>query len=153
TGYTLQASSGSLAGATSAAFNVAAGSSVIEDFERGLGLYTVTSPGTYATTGTFAAHDGTYGLYLAYDQGWVYRKDAAAQVQQGETLSVWVRLAGGPGGRAYFGFGASATGTLSLVVSTATGQLSLQDNNGYGGGDLATAYQTYLPAHWYRLEV
>ena len=56
-------------------------------------------------------------------------------------------------GRAYFGFGASSGGTLSLVASPTSGQLMLEDNASYGGTILATVGQTYQANHWYRLEV
>src|SRR5262249_28781727 len=82
-----------------------------------------------------------------------YRSDAAAQVQAGDTLSVWVRFAGSANGRAYFGFGASSAGTLSLVAAPNTGQLILQQNSGFGFTDLAAVGQGYQANKWYRLEV
>jgi hypothetical protein len=154
-GYTLGASSGTLTGATSTSFNVTAGSTVIENFDQGLGLYFVAG-GTYvyAGTGAYAAHDPINGLDTTSDPGWLVRNDAAAHVQQGETLSVWVQFADGiTDGRAYFGFGASRSGTLSLVLAGNTRQLLIQDNSGYGYVDMAAVSQTYVPNHWYRLEV
>jgi hypothetical protein len=56
-------------------------------------------------------------------------------------------------GRAYFGFGASATGTLSLVLAPNTQQFIIQDNSGYGFLNLAATNQIYQANHWYRLEV
>src|SRR5204863_135516 len=81
--------SGGLKSATSASFNITSASTTLEDFEHGLGLYFATSYYTYATTATFAAHDGTYGLDMMSSSGWAFRNDAAAQVKQGETISVW----------------------------------------------------------------
>jgi len=66
---------------------------------------------------------------------------------------VWLKFAGSANGRAYFGFGASATGTLSLVAAPNTGQLILQQNVGYGFTDLAAVSMSYQANHWYRLEV
>ena len=154
TGYTLGASSASLTGATSTSFNVTTGSTVIENFDQGLGLYFVAG-GTYvyAGTGAYAAHDPINGLDTTSDPGWLVRNDAAAQVQQGETLSVWVQFAAGiTDGRAYFGFGASRSGTLSLVLAGNTRQLIIQDNSGYGYVNVAAVTQSYVPNHWYRLE-
>src|SRR5262249_29766745 len=113
-GYTLVATSGALTGATSAAFAVTAApsSSVIEGFETGSTYYLVGSNSPRAYRSSAAAHDGTYGLEDTPDGDWYYRNDPAVQVRPGETLSVWVRFAGVADGRAYFGFGASALGTL-----------------------------------------
>ncbi|HLJ92329.1 MAG TPA: S53 family peptidase [Gemmataceae bacterium] len=154
TGYTLVASSGSLNSATSASFSVVAAPSVsvIEDFEHSLTPYRSTSFSWYKTT-TPAAHDGAFGLDMSNSYGWIYRTDAGAQVQQGETLSVWVQATTFAVGRAYFGFGASASGTLSLVMATDTHQLILQDNSGFGFTNLAATTQVFSPSHWYRLEV
>src|SRR5262249_7194104 len=85
---------------------------------------------------------------------WMYRNDAAVQVRQGETFSVWIQAAGAPsGGRAYFCFGASAAGTLSLVLEGNSSALALQDNTGFGFTELANVSQTWLASHWYRFEV
>src|SRR5262249_7624991 len=100
-----------------------------------------------------AAHDGTYGLDMYNGTDWIYRNDAGAQVKAGDTLSLWVNFSGSADGRAYFGFGASASGTLSLVAAPNTGQLILQSNAGYGFTDLAAVSQSYQANHWYRLEV
>src|SRR5262249_31114002 len=102
---------------------------------------------------TTAAHDGTYGLDMYSGNDWLYRSDAAAQVRAGDTLSVWLKFNGTADGRAYFGFGASSGGTLSLVAAPNTGQLILQQNLGFGFADLAAVGQSYLANHWYRLEV
>ena len=59
--------------------------------------------------------------------GWAVRTDSGAHVQQGETISVWVQLANAADGRAYFGFGASTRGTLSLVLAPNTGQLGCSE--------------------------
>jgi hypothetical protein len=151
TGYTLGASSGTLAPATSAGFNVTT-ATVLEDFEHGLGLYRSTSFSTYRVSAS-AAHDGSYGLDMSSSYGWIYRNDPAAQVRQGETLSVWVQAPNFAVGRAYFGFGASASGTLSVVMAADTNQLIIQDNAGYGLRGQVAVSQSYLPSHWYRLEV
>ena len=155
TGYTLGASSGSLTGATSTSFSVAsaATSTLIEGFENGLSNYVAAGGQAYAATAAYAAHDGSEGLDMADSSGWALRTDPAAQVKQGQTLSVWLQLAGAADGRAYFGFGASSHGTLSLVAAPDTGQLMLQDNNGFGYTTLAAVHQSYQANHWYRLQV
>src|SRR5260370_975984 len=119
TGYTLVASAPGLADPTSAAFNVttAVASSTIEDFEHVANHpYTATGP-TAGQVMTWAAHDGTYGLMESgmNSFGWIYRTDAAAQVRQGETISLWVQLSTTANGEAFFGFGASAGRTPSNV--------------------------------------
>ena len=126
----------------------------LESFENGLGLYNVVgSPYVNATAARSAAHDGSFGLDVYNSAGWLYRNDAAAQAHQGETLSAWVEFAYYANGRAYFGFGASATGTLSVVLAANTGQLIIQDNSGYGFTNLAAVPQYYQPNQWYRVEV
>jgi subtilase family serine protease len=151
-GYTLVASSGSMSGATSAGFNVTT-STVIEGFETSSTYYVVGATTPTAYISTTAKHDGTYGLVDSPGSDWIYRNDAAAQVKQGDTISVWLRFAGAADGRAYFGFGASAAGTLSLVAARNTNQLLIQNNSGYGFTNIGSASQTWLANHWYRLEV
>jgi hypothetical protein len=154
TGYTLTAASGSLTGATSASFNVTTSSSnVIEDFETTETWFLTGSGNVVASRTTAAAHDGTFGLDMATGNDWIYRNDAGSQVKAGDTLSVWLRFSGSANGRAYFGFGSTATGTLSIVAAPNTGQLILQENLAYNFTNLAAVRQSYLRNHWYRLEV
>jgi hypothetical protein len=161
--YTLQATSATLPAVpavTSASFNITAGSSggggggnVIEGFENPNETWYYTGYGyDTAYLNTAAAHDGTYGLDLTGND-WFYRTDAGAQVNAGDTLSLWLKFAGTADGRAYFGFGASNAGTLSLVAAPNTNQLIIQSNLGFGFTNLAAVSQTYLANHWYRLEV
>ena len=161
TGYTLVATSGTLpqvtsaATATSAPFNVAVSTTTtLDSFEPPIKyLYTSVAGPTSAVPVTVAAHDGTYGLDMSGGNGWVYRNDAAAQVKQGDTLSVWLKFAGLPSGRAYFAFGATQAGALSLVAAPNSNQLMLQSNLGFGFANLATISQSYQANYWYRLEV
>src|SRR5262249_33086178 len=85
--------------------------------------------------------------------GWLVRTDAGAQVHQGETISAWVQFASFVDGRAYVGFGASGGGTLSVVLAPNTGQFIIQDNSGYNFFNIAAVSQSYVPNHWYRVEV
>jgi hypothetical protein len=101
----------------------------------------------------YAAHDGSYGLDMYSGNDWIYRNDAGAQVKAGDTISVWLAFSGSANGRAYFGFGASAGGTLALVAAPNTGQLILQQDINYNFADLAAVSQSYRANHWYRLEV
>jgi hypothetical protein len=153
TGYTLTAASGSLTGATSAAFNITAAGSgnVIENFETTETWSVVNSPATFRRT-TAAAHDGTYGLDGYGGNDWIYRTPTTA-VKAGDTLSVWLKFANQLNGRAYFGFGAGSFGTLSVVAAPNTGQFIIQENDFYGFADLAAVSQSYQLNHWYRLEV
>ncbi len=155
-GYQLQAAFGAMT-AASAAFNVVAvqPSTVIESFEsRSLSNYWYVgySRPTVSIT-TSAAHNGSYGLATSANNDWYFRDDSAAQIQQGDTVSVWMKFASTASGRAYFGFGAGPNGTLSLVAAPNTGQLILQDNTGYNYVQLAAVNQTWQTGHWYRLEV
>ena len=86
------------------------------------------------------------------------------RVQQGQTLSVWVKFAGAADGRAYFGFGAtpqtltgqdsSNSRTLALVLAPNTNQLLFQNVAGGNHATLGTAVSaTYQADHWYRAEV
>jgi hypothetical protein len=152
TGYTLVATSGSLPSVTSNTFNIA-NATIVEDFESGLGLYQLHGTTMTAQTAAVAAHDGNFGLDDTNGSDWIFRTDAAAQVKAGDTLSVWLKFASVADGKANFGFGASASGTLSLLASAKFSELTLQNNTNYGGTNLAFVSQTYLPDHWYRMEV
>ena len=153
TGYTLVGTLGSMT-ATSAAFNVAAAtSSVIESFDGSRNYYVVGGSLPTASLSTAAKHDGTYGLLDSPGNDWIYRNDAAVQVKQGDTISVWLQFSGAADGRAYFGFGASSAGTLSLVAAPNTDQLLIQNNSGWGYTDIGAVNQTWQANHWYRLEV
>lgn len=155
TGYTLGASSGALAGATSAPFNVTDTLVVLENFESGTltGYTTVGATNPTAVVAAVAAHDGSFGLRDRAGADWIYRNDSAARVQAGDTVYVWLKLATLADGKAWFGFGATSGGTLSLVVSAGTKQLILQKNVAYGAANMATVSQTFLANHWYKLEV
>jgi hypothetical protein len=153
-GYTLTATSGSLSGATSASFNITTSSgNVIEDFETSDSWFIVGATSPTAFRSTAAAHDGAWGLDDYGGNDWIYRNDAGSQVKAGDTVSVWLKFATAANGRAYFAFGATASGTLSLVAAPNTGQLILQQNLNYNFTDLAAVSQSYLANHWYRLEV
>lgn len=163
TGYTLTARStlnGQPATATSASFHITGTSSniIIEDFESGnLNLYTVVGASSpTAKVAVPAAHDGKYGLKDTGGNDWIYRDDAAAQVKEGDAISVWLQMNQSADGEPSFGFGASAGGTLSVMLETASRQFLIQENFGYGGVTIGTANQPaggYQANHWYRLEV
>ena len=159
TGYTLVASvsaSAAIASVTSAAFNVSSSNTVagvVEGFESSSGYYVVGSRYPTASISTVAKHDGSYGLVDSNGNDWIYRNDAAAQVKQGDTISVWLKFAGTADGRAYFGFGANSGGTLSLVAAPNSNQLLIQNNSGWGFTTIGSTAQTWQANHWYRLEV
>jgi len=127
----------------------------IEDFED----QTLTE---YLSTGsnmngfgitTTSAHDGVYGLESYGSLQWIYRNDSAVHLEQGSLISVWIRSEAMLSGRAYFGFGTDATGTLSVVMAGNTKQLLLQRNPGFGYETFAEASQHWLANHWYRMEI
>jgi subtilase family serine protease len=155
TGYTLVASCGSLTSVKSAAFNVTTKSSsaVIESFDASSTYYTAGGMRATANLSTGAKHDGTYGLLDYNGSDWIYRKDSAVQVKQGDTISVWLKFSVTADGRAYFGFGAGSSGTLSLVAAANSNQLIIQNNSGYGYTDLGAVTQKWQANRWYKLEV
>jgi hypothetical protein len=128
---------------------------ILEDFESGsLSQYVVVGGGMpSAQVIAAAAHDGALGLRDFTGGDWIYRADAGAQVAQGDIISAWIRMPTAPDARAYFGFGASSTGTMSLVLAPNTGDFRLQYNPGYDFVELDFVPQTYSPNTWYRIEV
>jgi hypothetical protein len=127
---------------------------VIEDFEDGdVSDYVLTGPIGLFETSPAAAHDGDLGLANNNSSGWAYRDDAGVQLVQGDTVSFWLNLGPKPGGRAYFGFGATAAGTMSLVAAPNTGDIRFQANPGYGFIELNSSPQVWEANKWYRLEV
>jgi hypothetical protein len=125
----------------------------LQNFDDGLLTgYTFIGPNLASVTAA-AAHDGPFGLQIGSLTEWFWRNDSAVAVQQGDTISAWVQAAGAPIGRTYFGFGASATGTLSMVLGGNTGTLNLQRNAGFGFLDIGVVPQTWVANKWYRFEV
>jgi hypothetical protein len=135
--------------------SVSTSSRVAEDFESGrLGRYTaINTNGQVASVLPDAAHDGDKGLVNPGGITWIVRNDPAVQVAQGDTISVWARLVNSANGRANFGFGATPSGALSLVLAPDTNELLLQNNPGYDFVTIGAVAQTYRPDQWYRLEV
>jgi hypothetical protein len=134
----------------------------IEDFETPHFYHLVFGSSTFVTS-TAAAHDGTYGVINHGGSDWIYRDDAAALVQEGDTISAWVQFHGTADGRAYFAFGANSNadgsplGTYSLVLATDTRKLYIQENF-FGSplnSTLATSAQNtrFQPNHWYRIQI
>lgn len=80
--------------------------------------------GTSGLVNAWAAHFGTWGA-VALD--WMDRDDADATVERGDVISSWIRFSNDAAGQAWFGFGASAGGTLALVLAPETGQLLLRE--------------------------
>ena len=123
----------------------------VEDFQTISTYNVVGATQATASTSTLAKHDGSTGLLSTSGNDWMYRSDLA--VQQGDTISVWMDFPILADGRAYFTFGSSSTGTLSLVAAPNTNQFILQNNSGWGFVNLAATPQTWLTNHWYHLEV
>jgi immune inhibitor InhA-like protein len=114
--------------------------------------YTFLGPNRASVTAA-AAHDGPFGLQLETFTEWMWRNDSSVEVRQGDTISAWVQAAGEPTGRVYLGFGASATGTYSMVLGGNTGTLILQRNDNFGFMDIGVVPQTWVANKWYRFEV
>lgn len=131
----------------------AAYGAVIEGFESGnLSAYTFVGGCSGPSVTAGAAHDGSFGL-SATNQCWIYRDDAAVQVAQGDLLSAWVKFENVADARAYFGFGASAAGTLSFVLAPNTGDIRFQENPGFSFTELGASPQIFVADQWYRVEV
>jgi methionine-rich copper-binding protein CopC len=126
---------------------------ILEDFESGnLSRYSGSTSDWVVTA--VAAHDGALGLSTRDSSGeWIYRNDADAHVAQGDVISAWAQMNGSAGGRVYLGFGASSSGTLSMVLAPNTGTLVIQENNFFNFLEIAAVNQTFLANHWYRMEV
>jgi hypothetical protein len=125
----------------------------LQNFDDGLLTgYTFLGDNNASVTGA-AAHDGPFGLEIGDPTEWFYRDDAAVHVQQGDTISLWVQAATDPFGRLYIGFGATSNGTLSMVMSSNTGELILQENIGFGFNALAAVDQSWEAGKWYRFQI
>ena len=160
--YTLTAAATGRTSATSSSFTISTapvspppvtGGTVIENFES-TETWNFTGANSISASRTkAAAHDGTYGLDDSNGNDWIYRTGGADTVSAGQTISVWLKFAGSADGRAYFGFGASNAGTLSVVAAPNSNQLILQSNASFGFNDLASVPATYQANQWYRVEV
>jgi len=125
----------------------------LQNFDDGqLTGYTFLGPNNASVTAA-AAHDGPFGLQLGSVTEWMWRNDSAVAVEQGNTISAWVQAAGAPTGRLYVGFGASATGTLSMILGGNTNSLVLQRNTAFGFADIGSVPQTWVANKWYRFEI
>jgi hypothetical protein len=148
-------------------------SAIIESFDPGnLANYQAAirnNPGYNLTAQILpiAAHDGSYGLVKQDDYDWLVRNDAGSQVNVGDTVSVWVKLADVADGRAYLGFDAKNTGptfsrlnqsgAVSVVMAPNTNQFMIETHSGSNGIASFTTVgaavsQTYQADQWYRLE-
>lgn len=75
-------------------------------------------------------------------------------MKPGEAITVWVELSGAANGQAYFAFGLTNAGAMSLVLSPNTNQFILQNDPGLTSfANLSVATQTYQANVWYKLEV
>ncbi len=125
---------------------------LLDSFEDGnVAEYTRAEFGTFAGfANNAAAHDGAWGL-VAGD--WIYRNDAQATVRQGDVISAWVRFANNASGRFQLGFGASATGTMSFVLSPEYRELLIENNANYSFTPISRVHQNFVADRWYRAEV
>jgi hypothetical protein len=158
-GYTLvAATSVGLPTLTSAAFTILSTynppGTIIENFEtfKSEKWYVTGGTTTYQADGA-AVHDGSYGLDITGND-WIYRIDPGATVRAGDSLSVWTQFIN-LDGRAYFGFGASAGGTLAFVAAPNTNQLQIVYASRYATYSTfgSASYLNFQPFTWYRLQV
>ena len=122
---------------------------MIEDFESGTWPHSPWVAGSGGTISGSYAHDGVYGLS---DPEWSYRTDVQIGIA-GDALSWWIRPSGTTGGRAYFGFAASASGCWSVVAAPNTSEFIIQENPSYGYTNKASTTQTWQANHWYKVAV
>jgi len=123
----------------------------VEDFESGIWPHAPWVRVAGITLGTVSAsyaHDGSYGLQ---DPEWMYRTDVSLG-NTGTRLSCWVRPTSLVG-RAYLGFGASASGCWSAVIAPNTSQFLIQQNSGYSFTTAASASQTWQANKWYLVTI
>ncbi len=159
--YTLIASSSDLGGTGFAAIGSSAFAveynPLLDNFNSGLGTYKVSGTAKHTATITAAAAHpgtGTVGFYDPGDQNWYYRTDAAGKISPGDTVTVWVEFPNAASGRAYFGFGSTSSGTVSVVLAPNTNQLLIQNNGNYNTyTTLASTSQGYSYNAWYELQV
>jgi hypothetical protein len=130
---------------------------IIEDFEDGdISDWTITSAGVYAAVTAAAAHDGSYGLEMegGGTNEWMYRDDAAVQVEQGYVISYWTKTNDGSWSRNYCGFGSTAAGTYSASLGVNTATFIIHLVPGYSSyTTLADVPQAFAYNTWYRVEV
>ncbi len=108
------------------------------------------------------AHDGPQGLFdnpaVAPNYlPWYARTDVTIGAP-GDKLSMWINtgtmVAPSSAGRAYMGFGSTATATWALVAAPSTSQFILMNVSSYSGyTNLVAVAQTWTASKWYRLEV
>ncbi|MDQ2985389.1 MAG: PEP-CTERM sorting domain-containing protein [Armatimonadota bacterium] len=139
-----------------AMLGIAAGSfaQVIDDFEHNnLGLYTNLSGGVnnFTITGA-AAHGGALGASFTGAGGPAFFGDTSTSTSPGFIYTAMVRSTAASG-RIYLGVGASAGGAFSAVFAPNTGEVSLQDNTGWGFTTLASAPAAIAANTWYTLQM
>lgn len=135
-----------------------ANATVIENFDDGdISNYSFISAangaGDLPSVTSTASHDGPFGLEVR-NEWWMYRDDMAVQLSQGDVFSAWISFNDIADARAYFGFGASALGTLSFVLAPNTGEILFQENAGFSSFmNLNNTSQAFAADKWYRAEV
>jgi hypothetical protein len=130
---------------------------VIEDFENGnTSNYSVVagSSDNLSVLPT-AAHDGSFGAHFGVgsfvDEDWYLRSDVS--LRPGATYTAFVRLdsIAAASDRVYIGVGATTSGTWSMVAAGNTGQLLLENNDGYGYSDASSAGFAWAQGVWYQM--
>jgi Putative Ig domain/Bacterial pre-peptidase C-terminal domain len=133
---------------TEQSFGYVNASSSVESFDKdSLAAYTMLGLGHAAITAE-AAHDGPFGLELQ-NQEYVYREDAAAQVKQGETLSVWFQIVGQLGAFTGLAYGVNTVGTLEVGADSSDQTFFLSA----AGSIISSSPQVWQPNKWYRIQL
>ncbi|MBP7510887.1 MAG: DUF5011 domain-containing protein [Bacteroidia bacterium] len=101
-----------------------------------------------STIVTTPVYSGTKALSCGGD--WAYRTDLNVGTA-GQKISWWVNFSAS--GRAYLGFGASASGGYSLLLAPNTTSFLIQQNAAWGYVDLISSAQSYNFNQWYKAEV
>src|SRR5690606_25567328 len=136
---------GTIAAIVAMAAGQVASAQLPEGFEHGNpGLYTSSAGGTFEIN-TAARHDGGLGAHFGTSSSFFYR--GAVATSAGNTYRAWVRI--GAASRAYMGVDADAGGAFSVVLSSNTNDLRLQDNTGWGFVELTSVAFTPEVGRWY----
>jgi hypothetical protein len=126
----------------------------IETFETGTWPWSPWTLGNGSAAGlvttTTCTHDGSRGYSApASNPAHYYRTDVSVGAS-GTKLTAWFT----PGtGRIYIGFGASASGTYSLVAAPNTSQLMIERNIPYGTYTAVISKARTWTSGWHKAEI
>lgn len=144
---------GALCCAASAAFVcVPASAQIIEDWESGnSSAWTIIASGTTVTipVNAAAAKNGSFGAGFTQESETPWFVRSGSSSAPGNTYYTSIRRRANGLGRVYLGVGATGAGTFSAVFAPNTGNLILQENNGFTFLDRGTVGVTLANDTWY----